>query len=766
MISGCLDALINQNYPKDDYEIVVVNDGSTDGTLKSIEDRQKEARAKNVALKVVNLEKNLGHTESRESGARNTTYDKLLFIDSRCIAYENILKKLAEINYQPLVGNPVIDFDRSVFDRFNWLIKKKLYRDSFGDNFMPIYITPENFDKASKGTTVFFCDKQLFLSSQPEFKGKTASDDTKLLWNIVRKKNLLKHPDVKVFYRSRTTLKGTIKHTFNRGPKFVDYYLNPNKKYFWIFIFAPLLLLSFAVLSIALKPFCNLFWLGFIAVALGGLAVWLSENFKDFFISIFFLPLFALSFESGIICGLLMKLKKFFKQGKAVLIFIVAIALISGFFWSRPMFGRPVGSDQGFYDNVAQNILTGKDFTDRGRDAGIEPLYPLFLAGIYKVFGHNYDIVRIIQIIIFALSVVFVYLLSKRLFGRRVAIWSSIATALFYGIANQAGSLTTETLFIFLLTVFAWAIYNASINGKYVWFAAAGAILGLAALTRGIIQYFFILAAINLFILYYRKIPAKGILLRIGIFLVSFFIVLTPWLIKERLAGGSGAEVAPRTGGGLASRVERMEKIYPNYAGHFIGRLFGYYFSEKLGYNVKYEDYRHVTDTDQKLNELIKAGKSEVEIDQILSAEAKKKILAEPQKYILISIIDFISFNSPILPQKSNFQNTLEIHPMFAGGRHPEIPGWEKAAIILIIRSCWFLFLFFAVYGAVKSVKNPRRDGMESWQKFGWILLIILYFNLAYSAIHAIPRYALPIYPFYIILFVIGLVKFYEKIKN
>ncbi|MBI5079622.1 glycosyltransferase family 39 protein [Candidatus Wolfebacteria bacterium] len=449
-----------------------------------------------------------------------------------------------------------------------------------------------------------------------------------------------------------------------------------------------------------------------------------------------------------------------------IIILIFSLALLSGFFWNYPMFGQPVSSDQVLYEEVAQNILSGKGFAYNGKDAGIEPVYPLFLAGVYKVFGHNYDVVRIIQIVLFALSIVFVYLLSGKIFGFKIAIWSSLITTSFYGIANQAGSLTTETFFIFLLMIFVWFLYKASHENKYKWFAASGISLGLATLTRGIIQYFFIVAVINFFIVFYKKISLKEVSFKIGVFIISFFIILTPWLLMERLIGGVGMAVVPKAGGGLIARVEKMEKIYPNYAGHFVGHLFGYFFSEKLGLNAKYEDYRQVAATDARIAELMKSGKSETEIDQILSAEAKDKILKAPQKYILISIIDFISFNSPILPQKSNFQNTLEIHPMFAEGRHPEIPDWEKAAIILTVRGIWFLFLFFAVYGAAKSVKNPRRDGGASWQKFGWILLIIFYFNLAYSAIHAIPRYALPIYPFYIMLCVIGLMKFYEKIKS
>jgi len=41
----------------------------------------------------------------------------------------------------------------------------------------------------------------------------------------------------------------------------------------------------------------------------------------------------------------------------------------------------------------------------------------LFLAVIYKIFGHNYDAVRFVQIIIFGLLAVVIYLLAKDIFG-------------------------------------------------------------------------------------------------------------------------------------------------------------------------------------------------------------------------------------------------------------------------------------------------------------------------------------------------------------
>lgn len=307
LVGECLGALINQSYSKEDYEIVVINDGSTDHTLEIIKGKQEEAKENNIELNQINLDENKGRSIARQIGAQNAKYNNLLFIDSRCITDRDILENLKRINYQPIVGNPIIDYTRSVFDRFNWLFKKKLYRHYFGENFEPILITENNFDKIAKGTTVFFCNKEVFLSSQLKNKDKDVSDDTKLLWNIVRKKEILKHPNVQIKYLSRTSLKKEIKHTFQRGPKFVDYYLNINKRRFWTFIFLPIFVLFFSITLFFLNLTYFLYWFGFLILLWIVVSIYLAENIKDFLIVLSFLPIMGFSFELGILKGLLFK---------------------------------------------------------------------------------------------------------------------------------------------------------------------------------------------------------------------------------------------------------------------------------------------------------------------------------------------------------------------------------------------------------------------------------------------------------------------------
>jgi glycosyltransferase involved in cell wall biosynthesis len=304
LIKNCLKSLISQDYPKKDYEIIVVNDGSTDKTKENIEKITKTN--KKTKIRVIN-QKNKGRAITREIGAKIARYNNLFFMDARCRADKHILKNFEKINYQPIIGN-VIFSNESFFDRFNKLIRKPIYNQGgYGEDYKKVYITKKNFDNIPKGTGVLFCNKNLFLTSKLKNKSKNISDDVKLFWNMIQKRKILKHPMPKVFYNSRSSLKKHIGHTFNRGPKFIDYYFKPGKKYFPHIITLLVGLIGLILLTVV-KPLILIPI--FIALGLGLIlvSIILSKKSRDFFILIYLLPLTILAFSSGIIKGILLKL--------------------------------------------------------------------------------------------------------------------------------------------------------------------------------------------------------------------------------------------------------------------------------------------------------------------------------------------------------------------------------------------------------------------------------------------------------------------------
>ncbi|MCX6731734.1 MAG: glycosyltransferase family 39 protein [Candidatus Parcubacteria bacterium] len=443
------------------------------------------------------------------------------------------------------------------------------------------------------------------------------------------------------------------------------------------------------------------------------------------------------------------------------IIILFCAAVLSGLLWGSKMLGQPLstGGDEPLYNSIAKNIVEHGRFVSDEKDwANVsEPLYPLFLSGVYLVFGlDNFDAVRIIQILLFAFTVLLVYLLSEKLVSRNLAIAASLLTALFFPLAASAGVLYREVLFTFLVVLSVYLLYRIQEKPRLAGFILLGIILGLATLTNAIIQ-FFIVFAVLYFIFFFRKnLPWKNLALKL-LFLVLFFLLtISGWSLGDYLNNGNLKPLNLKNGGALSRRVEMMESITgEKYFRHLGGQLFGYYFFEKEDFAP--EEFLGHPKTTKRAKEMFKEGRSIEEINSEFARKNFSKILSDIPKYFTISVLDFLQFNGPMLPNPK----TLELAPMqnlFIGGSHPGIPGFLKVVILLVLRILYWFFFGFVVYGLARAIKK--------WRKFGLIILIVFYFNLVYAAIFGIPRYAIPIYPFYILLFVIGLSAFLNRLSD
>jgi mycofactocin system glycosyltransferase len=81
LIDACLRSLSALDYPRDRFEVIVVDDCSTDGTAEAA-----ERWAATLPLRVLRAATHQGPGESRNMGARNATGDVLAFIDGDCLA--------------------------------------------------------------------------------------------------------------------------------------------------------------------------------------------------------------------------------------------------------------------------------------------------------------------------------------------------------------------------------------------------------------------------------------------------------------------------------------------------------------------------------------------------------------------------------------------------------------------------------------------------------------------------------------------------------
>lgn len=136
----CLESLLTQDIPSEDYEIILVNDGSPDNSLKIAEGYA----SKNGNIRIYSQE-NSGTSGARNAGIRNATGKYLYFVDPDDYILENslacILDKVEEENldilrfgymevnedYHPTSSvkrPPIIDYSPEIMDGCTFMGKR------------------------------------------------------------------------------------------------------------------------------------------------------------------------------------------------------------------------------------------------------------------------------------------------------------------------------------------------------------------------------------------------------------------------------------------------------------------------------------------------------------------------------------------------------------------------------------------------------------------------------------------------------------------
>ncbi len=313
-IQFTLDSIIEQKkVSKINYEIIVIIDGINEDLKKIVEQKEAIFKDNKIPFRVRQFANNKGRFEARVKGAELAKYSRLLFIDDRVELEKDYLSKLTTMDEECIVPNVM-----EVEDSLNAIsitisaIRKKAYGNKWGSSFEDYYITKSNFEKSSKGTTSLVVEKDIFLKACQTVKKAYAqkdvrniSDDTKILKEImlITKRGLLRTSKLTIYYRPRTNLQKQVRHLYERGPKFVDYYLQPQTRFFYPLIF-------FYIATLMLIVFVFLYWKAIlvfmVALILAGLvlSILLGENWQEKKAIFFAAPAIAVLFSLGLIKGL------------------------------------------------------------------------------------------------------------------------------------------------------------------------------------------------------------------------------------------------------------------------------------------------------------------------------------------------------------------------------------------------------------------------------------------------------------------------------
>lgn len=190
--------------------------------------------------------------------------------------------------------------------------------------------------------------------------------------------------------------------------------------------------------------------------------------------------------------------------------------------------------DEQDYNTLAVNLVQDGEFafTPGALTSLRPPLYPALVAGVYQLFGlENYQAVRLLQAILSLGTVVLVYRLGRELFEPRVALWAAGLCCFYPSLLGFNNLLLTEVLFTLLLCAACYAVVLHLKRGTLLTALAAGALIGLAALTRSVV--WLLPPVLILFLLVLGKGGFVRRLAGAAVLVAAFVVTIAPWAVRN-----------------------------------------------------------------------------------------------------------------------------------------------------------------------------------------------------------------------------------------
>ncbi|MBC7343708.1 MAG: glycosyltransferase family 39 protein, partial [Clostridia bacterium] len=164
---------------------------------------------------------------------------------------------------------------------------------------------------------------------------------------------------------------------------------------------------------------------------------------------------------------------------------VVLLAFILRLAWVLNVHTYPI-SDFGWYHERALGLIHGQGYSVNGKPTAYWPIgYPLFLAGLYKLFGPHYYVAKAANVIMGSLTAGLTYLIGNRLAGFWTGLFAGLALALMPSQIEWTSVLCSEILFTFLLLASTYLlVVKRPERQGWLYPAVSGLLLGAASLVR------------------------------------------------------------------------------------------------------------------------------------------------------------------------------------------------------------------------------------------------------------------------------------------
>ncbi|UCD83580.1 MAG: tetratricopeptide repeat protein [Deltaproteobacteria bacterium] len=375
------------------------------------------------------------------------------------------------------------------------------------------------------------------------------------------------------------------------------------------------------------------------------------------------------------------------------------------------------------YDTWAQQISKGdwigsKIFYQ-------SPLYPYFLAIIYRIFGHNLFAVRVIQFIIGSLNCILIYLIGKKAFNPRVGLLAALMAVFYKVFFFYEGEINKTFLSVFLIDLTLLTLIVAEEKALNRFWVLSGIFFGFTILVRG--NYLLVLPFVLLWLFVVSWENQKKQAIKNFLYLLlGTAIIISPVTLRNYLVGDDFVLTTSQGGQNF-------------FIGNNPFNLTGGYMSTDLGRgDPKFEE----KDFRRKAEDIVGRKLKPSEVSNFWFGQAMKFIRSQPGAYLSLLGRKFLLFWNKV--EVSDNQDV----------RH-------FARFSLLLRSPLLIFGIIAPLGLLGIGLALRRKGA---------VLLLNLFTLAYCgsvvSFFIFSRYRLPVVTPLLIFAAYAILWWIEKLKQ
>ncbi len=413
----------------------------------------------------------------------------------------------------------------------------------------------------------------------------------------------------------------------------------------------------------------------------------------------------------------------------AILVRLVVVIADDGY--------RPT-NDAFEYDYIARSIAAGDGYPEsgyllQGGPTAIRgPGYPYLLGAVYAVSGDSLAAGRLASVALGGLTILLLYLVTKRIWGRRVGLTAALMAAVFPPLVLLCRDLVSENLFLPLELGAVLCVLNfRRSGGELRWAAAAGAVCGLALLTRNTGLALLVPIAIGVWTARPRlRLPA---LAPVAVAVAATALAVTPWIVRD--VAEFGRFVPITTSAGYAAAGTYNERSLDDPGSHGA--------------------WRNPQAVPGLTRLFTTPGMDEAEVDLELRRRARN-----------------LAWEHPAYVLETTGWNILRLFEVVGGSvvdaaGHVDSDRGIGSATPLAERIGLAVAVALAVFGLAALLRSSRQTQPPPIPRgplFLWLIPILML--LLAAPIAGLPRYRLPADPFLLILAAIGATWIWDRLRS